>query len=804
MGELLGGAIRTFFAFIDGGIYWLLSAVYGLLIDISKINIFDMSSNGGENLIQEISSNIYVLIGVFMLFKLAWSLLQYIIDPDKMMDKSKGGAKIISELIITLVLIIAMPLIFREMYNLQKMVLEDDIIGIIVTGQTQNGTNGSDKYIEAGGDRMASGLLVSLTPIADGVCKDSEKMPDCLKRLVSSGDSTLTDSDKYILENSSYYKYYANDGSGYDVDNNGDESVIEPDSLIDNDLLNIKLSNNEYLIEYKWLFTSLVGAAMAWILILYCVDVAKRAITLGFLQIIAPIPIMSRLGGKGDSFGKWVQRTTSTFLSLFVKLATFYLAVRIVTYILDNRGPIFGDNLLVFVFLCIGTFYFMKDIDKFINGIFNGIGGDGFNPFKRTKSFGNKARGVAGGVAGLGAGAVSRAKAKWNAASARNTIKTDKDGKQTRLNKLGNGLSSGIRAAGSFAVGAVGGAYRGAKAAYGSKDGLLKGTGAAINEVNEASEKAFVNYGEPLKEKLGLRQSYEQKIAKANVIKNKIDAANADKNILLKPGDEHYVDGKNYTKNKYRVKADSLTGIEKDVVTSDYYSSVFSKVVAERMANADNRKSEALAADQIHERLELAYKNREKLNGVDITAEMVAQAKEKMGIAASNQSKAEKLLDETLKMPVYKEDSEKYSLYGMVRNNDKAGVEYSVGVEVPEQKEQKAPSYKQQYGTFDREGNVHNFDTQAERDEYAARNYYRTPEEHEKIRKEAVNGILSNNNLTREQKIERLNRIKEERDNINRVFERDGWVKDGDGNWNKIVGNLPPKGGTTGSDNQNN
>ena len=53
-------------------------------------------------------------------------------------------------------------------------------------------------------------------------------------------------------------------------------------------------------------------------------------------------------------------------------------------------------------------------------------------------------------------------------------------------------------------------------------------------------------------------------------------------------------------------------------------------------------------------------------------------------------------------------------------------------------------------------------------------------------------------------KIERLNRIKEERDNINRVFERDGWVKDSDGNWNKIVGNLPPKGGTKGSDNQNN
>ncbi|MBQ8234482.1 MAG: hypothetical protein IJZ36_02720 [Bacilli bacterium] len=801
MGELFGGALRTFFAFIDGLIYWLLSAVYGLLIDISKINIFDMSSNGGENLIQEISSNIYVLIGVFMLFKLAWSLLQYIIDPDKMMDKSKGGAKIISELIITLVLIIAMPLIFREMYNLQKMVLEDDIIGIIVTGQTQNGTNGSDKYIEAGGNRMATSLLVSLTPIADGVCKDSEKMPDCLKRLVSSGDSTLTDSDKYILENSSYYKYYVNDGSGYDVDSNGEQNVINPTSLIDGDLLNIKLSNNKYLLDYKWLLTSLVGAAMAWILILYCVDVAKRAITLAFLQIIAPIPIMSRLGGsKGNSFGKWVQRTTSTFLSLFVKLATFYLAVRIVTYIIDNMGAIFGGNLLVFVFLCIGTFYFLKDIDKFISSLFDGIGGDGFNPFKRTKSFGNKARGAAGGVAGLGAGAVSRFKSKWGAS--RNNIKTDKDGNQTLLNKLGqNKASSFVKAAGSGVVGAFGGAIRGAKTAYGSKDGFLKGTGAAINEVNEASEKAFVNYGDSFKEKLGLRQSYEQKIAKANVIKNKIDAVNADENILLKPGDEHYVDGKKYTKNKYKVKADSLTGIEKEVVTPDYYSSVFSKVVAERMANADNRKAEAIAADQIHERLELAYKNREKLNGVDITAEMVAQAKEKMGIAASNQSKAEKLLDEALKMPVYKEDSEKYSLYGMVRNNDKAGVEYSVGVEVPEQK---APSYKQQYGTFDREGNVHNFDTQAERDEYAARNYYRTPEEHEKIRKEAINGILSNNNLTREQKIERLNRIKEERDNINRVFERDGWVKDSDGNWNRITASLPPKGGTTGSDNQNN
>ena len=66
---------------LDGAIYDLIDYIYDIFDFLAKINIF------GEDDYNAIVSRIYIILGVFMLFVLAYSLLKAIISPD---DFAKG------------------------------------------------------------------------------------------------------------------------------------------------------------------------------------------------------------------------------------------------------------------------------------------------------------------------------------------------------------------------------------------------------------------------------------------------------------------------------------------------------------------------------------------------------------------------------------------------------------------------------------------------------------------------------------------------------------------------------------------
>ena len=120
---------RGFCARFDIFLASMIEKVYGLILDIASVDLI----NGP---IQNIINKVYMIMGLFMLFKLALSVINYIIDPDNMMSKDKGIGKFLQRIVLSLALISLFPVIFTEMYNLQSIILKDNVIGRIIMGKS--------------------------------------------------------------------------------------------------------------------------------------------------------------------------------------------------------------------------------------------------------------------------------------------------------------------------------------------------------------------------------------------------------------------------------------------------------------------------------------------------------------------------------------------------------------------------------------------------------------------------------------------------------------------------------------------
>ena len=79
--------LRRFFIGLDSVLFNFISTLYDLLMEISRTTILSQ----GE--IARLAQRIELLLGIFMLFKLSFSLITYIVNPDDFSDKQKGFGK---------------------------------------------------------------------------------------------------------------------------------------------------------------------------------------------------------------------------------------------------------------------------------------------------------------------------------------------------------------------------------------------------------------------------------------------------------------------------------------------------------------------------------------------------------------------------------------------------------------------------------------------------------------------------------------------------------------------------------------
>ena len=384
--------MRQFFFNIDKIVFNFISTIYDFLITIARTSVLSQAD------IIDMADRIYKLLAIFMIFKVTFSLIMYVVNPDDFSDKNKGVGKLGTNIVISLALLILTPYIFSYAYQLQTIILEDNSLSALIFGDAQE--NSTESPFESAGDSMAyitmapfftpNAAIDELYECAQLTTKDSNGkvvFNEACSGLNSNYESTNDTDSMYALVNDRFTEQtLKNYVAGVSVGNLG--LMFRQDMAVATDE-----DNTEYIIDYKYLFSTVLGIVVVLLLVTFCMDVALRSIKLAFLQLVAPIPIISFVdpkSGKDGMFKKWAEMCVKTYISLFIRLLAIYFAAYIISRIdsmVDIIDGSYVSNLLVKIFIIIGALMFAKQLPKILEGL--GIkldGGFTLNPLKKMEN----------------------------------------------------------------------------------------------------------------------------------------------------------------------------------------------------------------------------------------------------------------------------------------------------------------------------------------------------------------------------------------------------------------------------------
>ena len=462
---------RSFGLLLDSLFYPLIVNLYNLFFNIVKITI------ANPDTIQKFAQRIYVLIAVFMIFKITVSMISWFASPDSVSDSNKGSSNLVKRIIISLLLLGSVNYIFNFAFRVQYIILNENLIGNIIMGNSTQ-ANFQDTVMK-GGDMVATSVFQGFF-FPENTTQDEEEMYH--KRAEQN--------------NWSLFSSYA-------------MSVVN------------KRNGEDYAFHYQAYVSTIAGLVVAWILLIFCIDMAVRCVTLGFLQIIAPVPILSYIDQKkGEKvFNNWLQTCISTYLEVFVKLIAIFFGIFLIGELLahdllqynSEGNAIPYDSLSGYfprMFIIVGILIFVGKLPQLVADML-GVKKMDFtlNPLKKLG-----ASGFVGAAAGLGLGALT-------------------GGIGSAMAKQG-GLGSKVLAG---LGGAFGGGFRGMTSGYGSKDKFLSnaiksGAKSTANTIKNGDTRMTDRALYRMQNALGLKnqkQVYDDQIAKHENLTKMMDQLKA-------------------------------------------------------------------------------------------------------------------------------------------------------------------------------------------------------------------------------------------------------------------------------------
>lgn len=354
---------RSLFAFLDYLIYSVIRILFKLMFQLANFELVGFY--------EEVLERIYVILGVFMLFKVTISLISYLVNPDKISDKEQGASKLVTRIITVLVMLIALPNAFSLLTEFQNVALP--VIPKIVIGTSYE--NDSDAINKA--DSVAKSMTTTMIngfAHAKSECgvQDFESLEDFLANI----NETCSTSDKKI-----------------------------------------------YAYDYIPIVSTIVGLLMCYVIVSLNISVAIRAFKLIILRMIAPIPVISYIdpkSSKDGTFATWVKTFISVWAELFMFLGIIYFIIYIIDFLLSSdawagfftsSGVDIGETLtqpfgahelvLFLAFIIIGLLFFAKQAPKFV---MDALGIKSKGNFMRMLGMGaTAATSIGGGISATGA-----------------------------------------------------------------------------------------------------------------------------------------------------------------------------------------------------------------------------------------------------------------------------------------------------------------------------------------------------------------------------------------------------------------
>ena len=439
---------------IDGLLYSTIDWLFDIFMFLTKANLFS------NDMYADIVRRIYIVLGLVMMFALAYSLLKAVINPDEFSKGENSFPKLVKNVIVSLAIIAILPTVFTVAFNIQNSILNQDTIPKLVLGEEYD----SSKYSDAG-RTIAYNSFAAFLHVNDEWCKQENKITD---PTINLSEDELISCEEKINTNASNVKWYT-PWRAFNTNANFKDisQQIEDGNLAFANFNQFGEAVVEGKLSYLMLLSTIFGLFLLCVIANFCFDMAVRVIKLMFFQIIAPIPVVCRVipGGKmKDVFSTWTKKTISTFMDVFIRIFIMYLGIFIIITIVSEWDGITADTLtstqllVAKALVIMGVVVFIRQAPKLIGEMFHLDTGD------MKLGLGEKLAMGGGLIAASAAGATGLG-------TIRNFAKSRRDGKS-----IGSSLGSAL----------VGGLASGASAGYSARK--AKSFGDAKNAASKGME----------------------------------------------------------------------------------------------------------------------------------------------------------------------------------------------------------------------------------------------------------------------------------------------------------------------------
>lgn len=392
-------ALRTLLLHLCEPVYKLIIFCFNIFEDFGNIRLFENSDT-----ISGIYYRIGLILGLFMIFRISFSAIEYIINPDNILDKSKGIGNIIKRVIIVIVLLGSTRFLFDFAYDVQDRLIKSKIVPNIILG----GSTIDSKM--SGGETLAWYTFSTFYKINDEI-PDDTNVKEC-SDMIEDGSSTS--------RVGAIYQNFVND---HTLD--AAEYCLNQESANKYEIPGSSKAKNLNVIKFNGILCLGVGILLLWTIINYTIQLGVRVIQLAYLELIAPIPIMMYLTPKGeDKTMNWAKQCLTTFLDFFIRLAIMDFIILVSSALIELEDNIFGyfgsntasnwESSYIIIIMIIALMIFAKRVPNLIQEIFPSMGGAaslgfGFGATGEAKKVGGFLGGLAGGAIGATAGGVVNA-----------------------------------------------------------------------------------------------------------------------------------------------------------------------------------------------------------------------------------------------------------------------------------------------------------------------------------------------------------------------------------------------------------
>lgn len=350
--------IRGLVILLDSVGFSVLGKAYDLFAALANETLVN------EDVVSQLRSNMYVIVGIFAFFRIAMLLINAVISPDALTKQGGGLSKVAVNVVLMIVFLIAVPTLFKLSRELSKVIVNGNYIQKVFTGSV----GGDDFNPGATMERIGvSGIILphkkfveneDLNELEPGGECDSDECKNAIYCLQEIKDSNVDkgvgclDSDGYV---------------------NWDELAEQNKAKVENG------DKYTYVYNYRGFVLTVAGWFMAYVLVSFCFDIAKRMVELAVLEITAPLFIATIVDPKsmsGGTFQKWAKAVGSSYASLFIRQAGIAIMI-LCSQLLVNWHPLdtnvgfFGKFIIL-----IGILIFVKGAPQWFGNLL-GIDGSG-------------------------------------------------------------------------------------------------------------------------------------------------------------------------------------------------------------------------------------------------------------------------------------------------------------------------------------------------------------------------------------------------------------------------------------------